>query len=205
MKYFGLAVIAASSLFILQSTQASNWQTGKPIGSVNYAPASSHVQLAANSKKKYKKKSYRKSAHRHHSSVFPSKRKATGRTTFIFSPRYKAWAAYDPNGNLVRTGRASGGKGYCRDVGRSCRTPRGHFRVYRKGPPHCRSSKYPLGRGGAKMPYCMFFYKGFAIHGSPDVPNYNASHGCIRVRPAAARWLSNNFMRVGTKVVVTSY
>ena len=26
-----------------------------------------------------------------------------------------------------------------------------------------------------------YFYRGYAIHGSPSVPNYPASHGCIRV------------------------
>lgn len=55
------------------------------------------------------------------------------------------------------------------------------------------------------MPYCMFFRGNYAIHGSPDVPNYNASHGCIRVLPSAARWLSRNFIRIGTTVIVRSY
>ena len=149
------------------------------------------------------RRSYRASKPRYHG--FPRTRKATGNNVFIFSPRKKMWAAYNSKGRLVRTGRASGGKGYCPDVRRACRTPRGVFQVYSKGSPHCRSSKYPLGKGGAPMPYCMFFRKGYAIHGSPDVPNYNASHGCIRVRPAAAAWLSRHFIRIGTTVIVTSY
>ncbi|MCB1827469.1 MAG: L,D-transpeptidase, partial [Coxiellaceae bacterium] len=37
------------------------------------------------------------------------------------------------------------------------------------------------------------------------VPNYNASHGCVRVKPNAAKWLRYNFMTIGTRVVVTSY
>jgi len=27
----------------------------------------------------------------------------------------------------------------------------------------------------------MFFHGGFALHGSPSVPGYNASHGCVRL------------------------
>lgn len=125
-------------------------------------------------------------------------------TVFEFSPRHLRWKAYR-NGRLVRSGRASGGKGYCPDVRRRCRTPIGNFRVYRKQGPGCHSSKYPLPRGGAPMPYCMHFYRGYAIHGSNNVPNYNASHGCIRVPPSDARWLNRNFMRIGTRVIVKSY
>ena len=136
---------------------------------------------------------------------FSSKRKATGNRVFIFDPRRLRWAAYSESGKLIKTGKASGGKGYCRDVRRACRTPRGVFRIYSKGSPNCRSSKYPLGRGGAPMPYCMFFHRGYAIHGSPNVPNHNASHGCIRVLPSAARWLHRNFIRHGTTVIVRPY
>lgn len=106
---------------------------------------------------------------------------------------------------MIRTGRGSGGKHYCSDVRRSCKTPSGVFRVISKGGPACRSSRYPLGKGGAPMPYCMFFSKLYAIHGSPDVPNYNASHGCVRVKPHDARWLSQNFIKIGTKVIIKSY
>ena len=35
----------------------------------------------------------------------------------------------------------------------------------------------------------MYFYGGWAIHGSNSVPNYPASHGCIRVTRADALWL----------------
>ncbi len=124
--------------------------------------------------------------------------------TFVFDPRRLRWYAYE-GGRLIKSGRASGGAGYCADVKRRCRTPVGNFKVNRKGAASCKSSKFPLGRGGAPMPYCMFFYKGFAIHGSYDVPNQNVSHGCIRVEPAAASWLSKHFMRIGTRVKVRSY
>ena len=136
---------------------------------------------------------------------FPSSRPATGRTVFIFDPSHKMWAAYSPDGQLVKQGAASGGRGYCPDVGRPCRTPVGKYAVYRKGSPSCKSSKYPLGKGGAPMPYCMHFKGGYAIHGSPHVPNYNASHGCIRVPPSDAAWLSHNFVKPGTQVIVKPY
>lgn len=125
---------------------------------------------------------------------------------FEFNPRSLRWRAYDGNGKLVRSGRASGGSSRrLRDIGRSARTPIGHFRVYKKGYRSCRSSKYPLPRGGARMPYCMHFHRGYAIHGSGNVPNYNASHGCIRVLPGDAKWLNQKFMRIGTRVIVKSY
>jgi hypothetical protein len=138
---------------------------------------------------------------------FAQTRPATGNHVFIFSPRAHAWAAYDGSGQLIRTGRASGGKAYCPDVRRACRTIVGTFHVIYKGGPDCISNIYPIKTGGgAPMPYCMRFSpKGYAIHGSNSVPNYNASHGCIRVPPADARWLSQNFVRYGTTVIVQPY
>lgn len=137
---------------------------------------------------------------------FPEKRAATGKKVFIFDPKATAWAAYDRDGNRVKTGRASGGKDFCEDVGRPCRTVTGTFRVYREQGENCKSSKYPIEtNGGAKMPYCMHFSGGYSIHGAYDVPNYNASHGCIRVLPSAAKWLNEDFIDVGTTVIVKPY
>ena len=137
---------------------------------------------------------------------FPAKRQATGKKVFIFDPKATAWAAYDAEGNRIKTGRASGGKDFCEDVGRGCRTVTGRFRVYSKKGADCKSSKYPIEtNGGARMPYCMHFNGGYSIHGAYEVPNYNASHGCIRVLPSAAKWLNENFMNVGTTVIVKSY
>lgn len=127
------------------------------------------------------------------------------RNAFVFNPRKLRWYAYDSKGRLIKSGHASGGRGYCPDLKRSCRTPVGHFRVQRKGGPGCKSAKFPLGRGGSPMPYCSFFSRYYAVHGSYHVPNYNASHGCIRVHPSAARWLSKNFLFYGTKVIVLPY
>lgn len=130
---------------------------------------------------------------------------AANGNVFVFDPSAHRWSAYDSNGDLLGSGRASGGKKYCQDIGRSCKTPSGNFKVYRMGGAGCASSKYPIGKGGAPMPYCMFFHGGFAIHGSNDVPNRHASHGCIRVEPAAARWLQQNVIDHGTTVIVKPY
>lgn len=140
--------------------------------------------------------------------AFPSNIRPPGAKIFVFSPKYKAWAAYWPDGRLAGYGRASGGSNWCKEIGRVCRTPRGAFSIRSKGGYECYSSKYPLPRGGAHMPYCMFFHKGYAIHGAPPqyVPsNANVSHGCIRVTTDAARWLRDNFLSIGTRVYVTSY
>ncbi len=125
--------------------------------------------------------------------------------TFIYNPKTLQWQAINNNGKVVRTGHGSAGRNYCPDIGRSCRTPSGTFHIMSKGGPWCKSSRYPKPRGGAPMPYCMFFSRNYAVHGSNDVPNYNASHGCVRVRTGDAQWLSNNFMHIGTKVIIRSY
>jgi hypothetical protein len=130
---------------------------------------------------------------------------ANGRGTVVVDLNRLQWAAYNPSGELVRTGRASGGRSYCPDIHRGCRSPVGRFTVYSKGGSDCISRKFPVGRGGAKMPYCMFFHGGYALHGSYEVPDYNASHGCVRTPPESAAWLSHNFVRVGTVVVVKPY
>lgn len=125
--------------------------------------------------------------------------------TFIYDPKTLIWHAYDENGTLVRTGHGSGGRDYCKDVHRKCHTPVGQFFVYSKGDGKCKSSKFPVNKPGSPMPWCMFFHGGFAIHGSYEVRNYNASHGCIRITPTDAHWLSHNLIEVGTLVIVKPY
>lgn len=46
-----------------------------------------------------------------------------------------------------------------------------------------------------------YFYRGWAIHGSPSVPAYPASHGCIRVPRYIERMVSNN-LPVGSPVTI---
>ncbi len=106
-----------------------------------------------------------------------------------------AWAAYDEDGNLIKWGPISGGK--------SSSTITGTFTFYRKQGSGCISSKYPLPRGGAPMPYCMHFKGPYAMHGSPTVPGFHASHGCVRLFTDDAQWLNQNFVDTGsTKVRV---
>jgi hypothetical protein len=137
---------------------------------------------------------------------FPTDIPATGQKEFVFDPKAFAWAAYDQQGHRLMTGSASGGKDYCEDVGQPCRTVTGAFHVYNKHGLGCKSGEYPVETtGGAKMPYCMYFYRGYTIHAAYDVPMANASHGCVRVLPSAAKWLNEQFITIGTRVTVLSY
>ncbi len=137
-----------------------------------------------------------------------------GEKVVIFSPAKYAWGAYNPDGTLVRWGPATGGNNWCPDIGHSCRTKSGVFRIYSLGSSNCVSSKFPVPDGGAPMPYCMFFNGGQALHGSPGgVMLGNASHGCVRLFVQDAEWLRYDFVEPpratnnyrGTKVIVTSY
>lgn len=134
--------------------------------------------------------------------------------TIIVDPQLYAWGAYDSDGTLVRWGPATAGSAWCRDIGRSCRTKAGSFRIYSMGSSNCISSKFPLPDGGAPMPYCMFFNGGQALHGSPgQVRAGNLSHGCVRLFVQDAEWLRYEFVEPssesndykGTKVIVLPY
>lgn len=147
-----------------------------------------------------------------HSGGMPAKIASPGEKMFVFNPKTIQWGAYDAQGDLVAQGRANGGRSVCPDTGRFCHTPVGIYHVLSKGQASCKSTLYPIKhvggrvvRGGAPMAYCMFFSKYYAIHGSPEIGNSNVSHGCIRVTPSAARWLSENFIKIGTKVHVLPY
>lgn len=137
---------------------------------------------------------------------FPLEIRPTGQKLFVFDPKVHAWAAYDASGTRIMTGRASGGADFCEDTGEPCRTVTGSFRVYKKRGEDCRSSEFPIEtEGGAKMPYCMYFFRGYTIHAGYGFSGGNTSHGCIRVLPGAAKWLNEEFIKIGTKVVVLSY
>lgn len=172
----------------------------------NYSDTSNYSNDSSNYSNNYDTYAQNESLSARYKNRFSSLRKeyVGGGKTFVFDPRRLAWFAYY-NGQLINMGRASGGRHFCPDIHRPCRTPVGVFHVSHKGGPDCKSSKYPIGRGNAPMPYCMFFKGGFAIHGSWAVPDFNASHGCIRVPPSDARWLSQAFMSPGTRVIVKSY
>ena len=132
---------------------------------------------------------------------------ATGEKTVVVDPRVHVWGAYSSDGNLVRAGIASAGSNWCGDLGHPCHTRVGTFRVYSMGGPGCKSHIFPIPRGGAPMPYCMFFHGGQALHGVPpfEVGEGNFSHGCVRLQVGDAEWLRYNFVNVGTRVIVRPY
>ncbi|MCE9624703.1 MAG: L,D-transpeptidase, partial [Deltaproteobacteria bacterium] len=146
-------------------------------------------------------------------SPFPNKIPPPGEKQIQVDLTQLAWGAYDAEGNLLEWGPASGGKDWCPDTGHACKTPSGDFSVVRKSGAHCKSNKFPIPRGGAPMPYCMFFLSDYAVHGSYEVPGYRASHGCVRIYPEDAQWLNENFVDLpdssqgvhGTSVIVQPY
>lgn len=81
---------------------------------------------------------------------------------------------------------------------RGYRTPRGWFRPTWLSKHH-RSRKY----NNAPMPNAIFFYGGYAIHGTNAVSRLGrpASHGCIRLAPANAEILFRLVRRHGKRNV----
>lgn len=132
---------------------------------------------------------------------------STGEKTVLVNPNVHAWGAYDSDGSLIRAGLATAGSNWCPDLGRPCHTHSGTFRVQSLGSPSCKSTIFPVGRGGAPMPYCMYFNGGQALHGTGEneLAEANMSHGCVRMHVSDAEWLRYNFVNVGTKVIVEPY
>jgi L,D-transpeptidase ErfK/SrfK len=136
-------------------------------------------------------------------SPFPDYIEPTNKRTIVVKLGLHAFGAYDEKGNLVHWGPISGGKGWCDDVGRECKTALGAHKIYRKQGANCISSAFPVEtRGGAPMPFCMHYFQGFAIHGS-TLPGFHASHGCVRLFNDDAKWLNKHFLKIGSKVMVS--
>lgn len=142
-------------------------------------------------------------------SPFPRNIHKTNEKIIIVDQNLLAWGAYNANGELVKWGPLSSGRDYCADVHRNCRSITGVYYVFNKKDKKCKSNIFPVGKGGSIMPYCMFFYKGFALHGSNEVHGFRDSHGCIRLFTRDALWLNTNFVKaanqdgfLGTKVVI---
>lgn len=79
-------------------------------------------------------------------------------------------------------------------------TVRGTFRIYSK----LRSTRMSgPGYNLPNVPYTMYFYRGFAIHGAYWVRSFGTqiSHGCINMNLRDAAWLFN-WASVGTRVVI---
>jgi len=116
-----------------------------------------------------------------------------GRKLILVSIKDLAFGAYNADGTLEHWGPVSTARGYCPDIGKRCNTARGQFEIHDKKGEDCVSTRYPVGHGGAPMPYCMYFNGNFALHGSYEVPGYNASHGCVRLFVNDAQWLNEEF------------
>ncbi len=82
------------------------------------------------------------------------------------------------------------GKENCGDA----RTPRGNYRIERRI-----KGKRESDLGILYSP--MYFTGGFAIHGSPSIPAYPASHGCVRISNRTADWMFED-VKNGTPVYV---
>ncbi|KTD17098.1 L,D-transpeptidase [Legionella jordanis] len=145
-------------------------------------------------------------------SPFPRYIESDGEKTIYVSQDMLAWGAYDESGELIWWGPISSGADKCPGVIGGCTTPTGAYRIIRKQDIDCISTAFPRradgDNGGAEMPYCMHFFRGYALHGSGEVPGYRASHGCIRLFTEDARWLNEEFIDIpggglrGTRVII---
>jgi lipoprotein-anchoring transpeptidase ErfK/SrfK len=119
-----------------------------------------------------------------------------GRTRIEVSIERQTMVLY-VGGALRLVSHVSSGNGqeFC-DHGRCrvARTPRGHFRVIRKIPGWRTSD---LG----KLYQPVYFTGPYALHGSLSVPNFPASHGCIRLPMRVADYLPG-LVPLGTPVIV---
>jgi lipoprotein-anchoring transpeptidase ErfK/SrfK len=79
-------------------------------------------------------------------------------------------------------------------------TPKGTFRINRRYRSVTMSGPGYHLKG---VPHTMFFYRGYALHGTYWHNNFGRrmSHGCINLKKKDARWLYN-WARKGTKVVI---
>lgn len=87
---------------------------------------------------------------------------------------------------------------------RGYRTPRGSFR-----PVRMHKMWYSRKYDNSPMPHSIFFYGGYAIHGTDAVKSLGrpASHGCIRLHPSNARTLYNLVRTHGsrnTRIILTN-
>jgi hypothetical protein len=112
------------------------------------------------------------------------------------SLRRQELVAYQKGRPVLVTHVSTGsGRRYC--VKGRCqvaRTPSGTFRIIRRYSDWHRS---PLGW----MYRPSYFYRGWAIHGSMNVPEHPASHGCVRVPMDVIDRLAR-MMRLGERVYI---
>ena len=138
---------------------------------------------------------------------FPDHITAPGEPEIIVDLSRFAFATYSALGYLVYWGPAAGGRKWCDETHSSCLTATGTFRIYRIQGADCMSTEFDQedklnAHGGAPMPYCMHFKNGWALHGSTVSGFVNRSHGCVRLFNEDAKWLNQQFVQIGTRVIV---
>lgn len=205
-KYLGLLFVALFSLSLSQNTLSREYSaqtlTTNIFSDETDNLKSFQIALFQEQPIQIQDKSYRLTRN-----FFNDKKaRPAGEKKIIINPNTHTWHAYSATGKLLRSGIATAGGKWCPDIRRSCKTKSGVFRVFSLGSFSCKSSKYPIERGGgAPMPYCMFFNGSQGLHGSYNVVRGNISHGCVRLKVLDAKWLRFNFITIGTKVIVKSY
>ncbi len=106
--------------------------------------------------------------------------------TFVFNPNTLTWKAINENGKVIRTGKVSGGRKYCADIHRGCKTPAGVYYVHSKV---FITAVLAAIRGTGRWLLCPIACFSVAITPFMGLmfTNYNASHGCVRVKPRDAK------------------
>jgi PKD repeat protein len=116
------------------------------------------------------------------------------RTASIPTPRYRSGSHLEVDKGRqvlfdVRGGQVA--RAIQVSTGATGNTPVGVWHVYSKEP----------GFNALSMYYSMYFLRGFAVHGYPEVPPYPASHGCVRV-PLWAAYSLYAAHGYGTTVII---
>lgn len=136
-------------------------------------------------------------------SPLPKQMNTHGRKEVYINLKLFAFGAYDTHGKLLYWGPASSGRKQCYDSDGDCSTVTGQFRVFRSEGKECISHEFPLEtHGGDPMPYCMYFHGGTAMHYSTLSGFINRSAGCVRLFKSDAKWLNQEFVKLGTEIIV---
>lgn len=160
-----------------------------------YAARKAYIQREKRRKlyrKKYSRKKYSKKKRKYSKKKrLPGLKKGVkGPVQIVVSIPRQRLSVYK-NGQLVAQSRVSTGKA-------GHRTPTGIFSIIQKNRKHF-SNLY----NNAPMPHMQrITWSGIALHGGP-IPNYPASHGCVRLPYGFARRLFN-YTKMGAHVIITN-
>ena len=126
----------------------------------------------------------------------PQPRSTAGYVVEVDKARQLLIVARDGRAELVFNTSTGNGARYA--PGAVAVTPEGRFRVQR----HINGLRISA-LGALFRP--KYFTGGYAVHGSPSIPPFPASHGCVRVSNAAIDHIwANRLMEIGTEVWVYS-